>query len=30
MIKLDKVSKTYKTDKVETLALREVDLHVSE
>jgi putative ABC transport system ATP-binding protein len=30
MIKLDKVSKTYKTDKVETLALREVDLHVKE
>ena len=28
MIRLNKVSKTYRTDKVETLALREVDLHV--
>ena len=28
MIKLDKVSKTYQTDKVETLALKEIDLHV--
>ena len=28
MIKLDKVSKTYRTDKVETLAIKDVDLHV--
>jgi len=28
MIRLNKVSKTYRTDKVETLALKEVDLHV--
>ena len=28
MIKLDKVSKTYQTDKVETLAIKEIDLHV--
>ncbi len=28
MIKLNKVSKTYRTDKVETLALKDVDLHV--
>ncbi|MES2317844.1 MAG: ABC transporter ATP-binding protein [Pseudomonadota bacterium] len=28
MIKLDKVSKTYQTDKVETLALKDIDLHV--
>ncbi len=28
MIKLDKVSKTYRTDKVETLALKNIDLHV--
>ncbi|MFC5479286.1 ABC transporter ATP-binding protein [Massilia suwonensis] len=28
MIKLSKVSKTYRTDKVETLALKDVDLHV--
>ena len=30
MIKLNKVSKTYRTDKVETLALRDIDLHVRE
>ena len=30
MIKLNKVSKTYRTDKVETLALKDIDLHVSE
>jgi putative ABC transport system ATP-binding protein len=28
MIRLSKVSKTYRTDKVETLALKDVDLHV--
>ncbi|PWF48432.1 ABC transporter ATP-binding protein [Massilia glaciei] len=28
MIKLDNVSKTYQTDKVETLALKEINLHV--
>jgi putative ABC transport system ATP-binding protein len=28
MIKLNKVSKTYRTDKVETLALKDIDLHV--
>nr|WP_314545234.1 ABC transporter ATP-binding protein [uncultured Massilia sp.] len=28
MIKLHKVSKTYRTDKVETLALKDIDLHV--
>ena len=28
MIQLDKVSKTYQTDKVETLALKDIDLHV--
>ncbi|QNA89640.1 ABC transporter ATP-binding protein [Massilia sp. Dwa41.01b] len=28
MIKLSKVSKTYRTDKVETLALKDIDLHV--
>ena len=28
MIKLDKVSKTYQTDKVETLAVKNIDLHV--
>ncbi len=28
MIKLNKVSKTYRTDKVETLAVKEIDLHV--
>jgi len=28
MIKLDKISKTYHTDKVQTLALKEIDLHV--
>jgi putative ABC transport system ATP-binding protein len=28
VIKLDKVSKTYQTDKVETLALKDIDLHV--
>ena len=30
MIKLNKVSKTYRTDKVETLALKDIDLHVRE
>jgi len=30
MIKLHKVSKTYRTDKVETLALKDIDLHVRE
>jgi putative ABC transport system ATP-binding protein len=30
MIKLSKVSKTYRTDKVETLALRDIDLHVEQ
>ena len=28
MIKLHRVSKTYRTDKVETLALKDIDLHV--
>ena len=28
MIKLEKVSKTYRTDKVETLALQNIDLHI--
>jgi putative ABC transport system ATP-binding protein len=28
MIKLEKVSKTYHTDKVQTLALKDIDLHV--
>ncbi|WP_313177270.1 ATP-binding cassette domain-containing protein, partial [Massilia sp.] len=28
MIRLNKVSKTYRTDKVETLAVKDVDLHV--
>jgi putative ABC transport system ATP-binding protein len=28
VIKLEKVSKTYRTDKVETLALKDIDLHV--
>ena len=28
MIKLDNVSKTYRTDKVETLALKDINLHV--
>ena len=28
MIKLDKVSKTYQTDKVETLAVKDIDLHI--
>jgi putative ABC transport system ATP-binding protein len=28
MIRLNKVSKTYRTDKVETLALKDIDLHV--
>ena len=30
MIRLNKVSKTYRTDKVETLALKDIDLHVRE
>ncbi|MGX4642380.1 ABC transporter ATP-binding protein [Massilia sp. SYSU DXS3249] len=30
MIRLSKVSKTYRTDKVETLALKDVDLHVKQ
>jgi putative ABC transport system ATP-binding protein len=30
MIRLNKVSKTYRTDKVETLALKDIDLHVKE
>ena len=30
MIKLEKISKTYQTDKIETLALRGIDLHVKE
>ena len=30
MIKMNKVSKTYRTDKVETLALKDIDLHVRE
>jgi putative ABC transport system ATP-binding protein len=30
MISLNKVSKTYRTDKVETLALKDIDLHVRE
>ena len=29
MIKLNKVSKTYRTDKVETLAVKDIDLHVA-
>jgi putative ABC transport system ATP-binding protein len=29
MIKLNKISKTYRTDKIETLALKDVDLHVA-
>jgi len=29
MIRLSKVSKTYQTDKVETLALKDIDLHVA-
>jgi putative ABC transport system ATP-binding protein len=28
MIRLNKVSKTYRTDKVETLALKDIDLHI--
>jgi putative ABC transport system ATP-binding protein len=28
MIRLNKISKTYRTDKVETLALKDIDLHV--
>ena len=28
MIRLEKVSKTYRTDKVETLALKDIDLTV--
>src|SRR5450830_1182738 len=28
MIRLQKISKTYQTDKVETLALKDIDLHV--
>jgi len=28
VIKLDKVSKTYQTDKVETLAVKDIDLHI--
>jgi putative ABC transport system ATP-binding protein len=28
MIRLNKVSKTYRTDKIETLALKDIDLHV--
>ena len=30
MIKLEKICKTYQTDKVETLALKDIDLHVKE
>jgi putative ABC transport system ATP-binding protein len=30
MIRLNKVSKTYRTDKVETLALKDIDLHVAQ
>jgi putative ABC transport system ATP-binding protein len=30
MIRLNKVSKTYRTDKVETLALKDIDLHVGQ
>jgi putative ABC transport system ATP-binding protein len=30
MIRLEKISKTYRTDKVETLALKDIDLHVRE
>ena len=30
MINLNKVSKTYRTDKVETLALKDIDLHVKQ
>jgi len=29
MIRLNKVSKTYRTDKIETLALKDIDLHVA-
>ena len=29
MIRLNKVSKTYQTDKIETLALKDIDLHVA-
>ena len=29
MIKLNKVSKTYRTDKIETLALKDIDLHIA-
>jgi len=29
MIRLHEVSKTYRTDKVETLALKDIDLHVA-
>jgi putative ABC transport system ATP-binding protein len=29
MIKLEKVSKTYQTDKVKTLALKDIDLHIA-
>jgi len=29
MIRLNKVSKTYRTDKVETLAVKDIDLHVA-
>jgi putative ABC transport system ATP-binding protein len=28
MIRLEKVSKTYRTDKIETLALKDIDLHI--
>jgi putative ABC transport system ATP-binding protein len=30
MIRLSKVSKTYRTDKVETLALKDIDLHIKQ
>ncbi|MFL6675022.1 MAG: ABC transporter ATP-binding protein [Massilia sp.] len=30
MIRLNKVSKTYRTDKIETLALKDIDLHVTQ
>jgi putative ABC transport system ATP-binding protein len=30
MIRLNKVSKTYRTDKIETLALKDIDLHVKQ
>ena len=29
MIRLNKVSKTYRTDKIETLALKDIDLHIA-